>query len=54
MITKEDRATLWTLWKSEDPEDNEWREHLNPEQAALVAFWDWAFRGQKKEEAEAG
>ena len=40
MITKEDRATLWTLWKSED---NGWRDHLNEEQAALVRLWDWAY-----------
>ena len=40
MITKADRAVLWTLWQNEDPEDNEWRDHLNEEQAALVALWD--------------
>ena len=40
MITKEDRETLWTLWGNEDPEDTEWREHLNEEQAALVRLWD--------------
>ena len=54
MISKEDRATLWTLWESEPAGDSAWRAHLNEEQAELVAFWDWAFRGQKKEEAEAG
>ena len=40
MITKEARATLWTLWKSEDAE---WRKYLNEEQAALVRLWDWAY-----------
>ena len=40
MITKDDRAVLWTLWQNEDPEDHEWRDHLNVEQAALVALWD--------------
>lgn len=50
MITKEDRATLWTLWKSED---NGWRDHLNEEQAALVRLWDWAYADEARPRKEA-
>ena len=48
MITKEDRATLWTLWKSEDAE---WRKYLNEEQAALVRLWDLAFEARARKAA---
>lgn len=47
MITKEDRDTLRRLWASEDPEDNDWRQHLNEEQADLVLLWDLVRRDQE-------
>lgn len=52
MITKEDRATLWILWNNEDPDDDtEWRDHLNEEQAALVARWDRIARAWERLQA---
>ena len=51
MITKADRAVLWTLWANEDPDDNGWRDHLNEEQAAMVRLWDLAFEVRARKEA---
>lgn len=44
MITKEERETLYLLWESEDPDDNEWRNHLNDEQSAMVRLWDLTYQ----------
>ena len=51
MITKADRAVLYRLWESEDLDDNEWREHLNEEQANLVLLWDLVRRDQEDQDA---
>ena len=50
-MTKDDRAVLWLMWAFCDPEDTEWREHLNEEQAALVRLFDltWGPRKGRKE-----
>lgn len=51
MITKDDRDILRRLWASEDPDDNEWRQHLNEEQTALVLLWDLMRREEEDEAA---
>lgn len=56
MITNQERKTLFLLWESEDPNDNEWREHLNDEQSALIRLWDWTCKeilSREKKGAEA-
>lgn len=44
-ISKERYDLLTWLWgeESDDPETQEWREELTPEEARLVSGWDKAF-----------
>ncbi|MCH1942823.1 hypothetical protein [Holdemania massiliensis] len=46
MMKKERRQELETLF-IQDP-DEDWREQLNPEEAALIARWDAQFEEGKR------
>ena len=44
-MTEEQRNYLYQLWCEEtnDPETEEWRENLTPEETAVVEEWDEKF-----------
>ena len=43
-MTEERKSELYALWGNEtnDPETEEWREDLTPEEATMVDEWDGA------------